>query len=217
MEFNFYTFLVVLAIVGVAVPVDLKTRRIPNGLTVPAFVCGVVFHVIRGGWAGLGFSLGGFATGFGILLVLWLIGGGGGGDVKLMGGHWGVVGCTNDAGHFCRQRSLCTDMYVGGHRVVPLLAPGTAGDERRPIGRGGQGDGVEANHSLRGACRDDRGERVPVFYPVSIKIFNVKTQYRNDCVVVLCHFVRIGGNVRGSPISGRPSSNVGIPTCRSKS
>jgi prepilin peptidase CpaA len=35
-------------------------------------------------------SLGGFATGFGILLVLWLIGGGGGGDVKLMGalGAW---------------------------------------------------------------------------------------------------------------------------------
>jgi prepilin peptidase CpaA len=34
--------------------------------------------------------LGGFATGFGLLLLLWVIGGGGGGDVKLMGavGAW---------------------------------------------------------------------------------------------------------------------------------
>ncbi|MCA9135253.1 MAG: prepilin peptidase, partial [Planctomycetales bacterium] len=40
--------------------------------------------------SGLGMALGGFATGFGILLLLWLIGGGGGGDVKLMGavGVW---------------------------------------------------------------------------------------------------------------------------------
>jgi prepilin peptidase CpaA len=73
-----------------AAALDLRTRRLPNWLTVPAFAAGLVFHTATGGWAGLGLSLGGFATGFGILLVLWLIGGGGGGDVKLMGalGAW---------------------------------------------------------------------------------------------------------------------------------
>jgi prepilin peptidase CpaA len=69
---------------------DLWTRKLPNWLTVPAFALGLVAHTAAGGLAGLGFSLLGFAVGFGVLFVLWLIGGGGGGDVKLMGalGAW---------------------------------------------------------------------------------------------------------------------------------
>jgi prepilin peptidase CpaA len=69
---------------------DVRTRRLPNWLTVSACAAGLVFQVSRGGFAGLGTALGGFAVGFGILFVLWLIGGGGGGDVKLMGalGVW---------------------------------------------------------------------------------------------------------------------------------
>ncbi|MDZ7619430.1 MAG: A24 family peptidase [Patescibacteria group bacterium] len=78
------------AFVAVAAVSDLRTRRLPNWLTVPAFAAGLVAHSVMNGFAGLGFALLGFATGFGILLVLWLIGGGGGGDVKLMGalGAW---------------------------------------------------------------------------------------------------------------------------------
>ena len=69
---------------------DLKTRRLPNWLNVSALVAAIVVHTAMNGLTGLGFSLLGFATGFGILFVLWLIGGGGGGDVKLMGavGAW---------------------------------------------------------------------------------------------------------------------------------
>lgn len=74
----------------VAAVLDLRTRRIPNWFTVPVFAGGVIFHVVTGGWVGLWTALAGFATGFGILLLLWLMGGGGGGDVKLMGavGAW---------------------------------------------------------------------------------------------------------------------------------
>lgn len=81
--------------VSVAFAFDLKSRRIPNWLTVSALVAALVFHTSLSGFAGLGFALGGFAVGFGILFVLWLIGGGGGGDVKLMAavGAWaGYVG-----------------------------------------------------------------------------------------------------------------------------
>lgn len=77
---------------------DLRTNRLPNSLTVTAFLAALVFHFVAGavdgGMRGIGegllTALGGFATGFGILFVLWLIGGGGGGDVKLMGalGAW---------------------------------------------------------------------------------------------------------------------------------
>lgn len=82
----------------VAAVCDFRTKRLPNWLTVPGFVAALVFHAVRGaldgGWGGAGSALltalGGFAVGFGILFVLWIIGGGGAGDVKLMGalGAW---------------------------------------------------------------------------------------------------------------------------------
>ena len=69
---------------------DQRSRKVPNWLTVPALGIALLVHTAANGLAGLGFSLLGFATGFGLLFVLWMIGGGGGGDVKLMGalGAW---------------------------------------------------------------------------------------------------------------------------------
>ena len=88
----------VVAFTIVAAICDWRLQRLPNWLTVPALVAALIYQAcagaLAGGWAGLGWqlavALGGFATGFGILFVLWLIGGGGGGDVKLMGalGAW---------------------------------------------------------------------------------------------------------------------------------
>jgi len=75
---------------------DWRTRKLPNWLTVPALLVALLMHTAVNGFAGLGFSLLGSATGFGFLLVLWLTGGGGGGDVKLMGalGAWMGAGLT---------------------------------------------------------------------------------------------------------------------------
>jgi len=77
---------------------DWRTKKLPNVLTVTAFVCALLFHLVYGltqdGLRGAGqqlvFALAGFGTGFGILLVMWLMGSGGGGDVKYMGalGAW---------------------------------------------------------------------------------------------------------------------------------
>lgn len=82
---------------------DTRWKKLPNALTVPAFGLAIAFHLAigasDGGWRGalgnwrqegLVFALAGFGVGFGILFVLWLIGGGGGGDVKMMGalGAW---------------------------------------------------------------------------------------------------------------------------------
>lgn len=75
----------VAAFTGTAAITDLRTRRIPNWLTLTAFILGVSFQIWRGGWAGLGTAGLAFLVGFGLFFVLWLIGGGGGGDVKLMG------------------------------------------------------------------------------------------------------------------------------------
>lgn len=85
---------------GVAAVTDARTYRLPNKLTVPAFFAGLFFNLVRGylegsalgNWrdGGLIYALAGFATGFAIFWVLWMIGGGGGGDVKFMGalGAW---------------------------------------------------------------------------------------------------------------------------------
>jgi len=64
---------------------DLRYRRIPNALTLPVFLAGWVYQGAFHGWSGLGQGALGFALGFGMLFILWMIGGGGGGDVKLMG------------------------------------------------------------------------------------------------------------------------------------
>jgi prepilin peptidase CpaA len=70
---------------AVAAAWDLRERRIPNRLTLPVFFAGWIYQVAFHGWAGLADAAAGFGVGFGILFVLWFIGGGGGGDVKLMG------------------------------------------------------------------------------------------------------------------------------------
>jgi prepilin peptidase CpaA len=95
----------VVAFTATAAVCDARFKKLPNLLTVPAFASAVLFHVVSGAVAGGAaeslrqflFAMGGFATGFGILLVMWMIGSGGGGDVKFMGalgawlGTWATV------------------------------------------------------------------------------------------------------------------------------
>ncbi len=70
---------------------DARFKKIPNKLTLPFFGMGLlyqlVFHGLGEGVArpGLIGATAAFAAGFGMMWVLWMIGGGGGGDVKLMG------------------------------------------------------------------------------------------------------------------------------------
>lgn len=64
---------------------DWRSCRIPNALTVPAFVAGLVYQIVFHGWSGLSDAGLAFAVGFGTFFILWMVGGGGGGDVKLMG------------------------------------------------------------------------------------------------------------------------------------
>jgi prepilin peptidase CpaA len=69
---------------------DIRIKRIPNKLTIPVFGLGLVYQVAFNQVDGLLAAAAGFAAGFGLLFVLWMIGSGGGGDVKLMGalGVW---------------------------------------------------------------------------------------------------------------------------------
>jgi prepilin peptidase CpaA len=71
---------------------DLRTRRIPNRLTVPALLTGVAVNVWLSGWHGLAMSLEGAGIGLGLLLPVVLLRGLGAGDWKLMGALGAMVG-----------------------------------------------------------------------------------------------------------------------------
>jgi prepilin peptidase CpaA len=64
---------------------DCRTHRVPNWLTVPMFLAGWGFQWWFAGWDGMAEGALAFGLGFGTLFLLWLMGSGGGGDVKLMG------------------------------------------------------------------------------------------------------------------------------------
>jgi prepilin peptidase CpaA len=69
--------------VVVATVTDLRSRKIPNWLTLPFLLAGLVVSVWTGGLHGLEKSLAGLAVGVAFFAVLCLMGGMGMGDVKL--------------------------------------------------------------------------------------------------------------------------------------
>lgn len=85
-EFSEAVMIVCVALfTAVTAVTDLRTHRIPNKLTLPVFVLGLLYQLGFHGLDGLLDASKAFGMGFGTLFVLWLVGGGGGGDAKLMG------------------------------------------------------------------------------------------------------------------------------------
>ena len=81
-----------LALTFVAAWTDLRTRRIPNWLTVTAMVAGVAANSMLMGWHGTKLALEGAGLGLGLLLPVVLMRGLGAGDWKLMGAAGAILG-----------------------------------------------------------------------------------------------------------------------------
>lgn len=75
---------ILIFVLMICVITDLKSRKIYNNVIFPALMIGVFSHIIASGWGGLFFSLKGFFLGLGLLLIPYLLGGMGAGDVKLL-------------------------------------------------------------------------------------------------------------------------------------
>jgi prepilin peptidase CpaA len=101
---------------GAAIIEDLAARRISNWIPIAAFVSGVAYHSASRGWQGAGSALGGAVGGFLVFLVFYILGGMGGGDVKLMGGFGAVLGLGR-----LLQGALFTALFGG------LIALGVVG------------------------------------------------------------------------------------------
>lgn len=111
-----FAWLFVLGLIGltsVAAWVDTRKAIVPNRLTVATLLAGLAANLIRGAWNvqvghpswvlpadglffggldGLLFALAGFAFGFALLFVFWVLGLCGGGDVKLFAAAGGWLG-----------------------------------------------------------------------------------------------------------------------------
>jgi prepilin peptidase CpaA len=80
-------------LVGLAASIDdLARRHIANWIPAAALAGGFGWQIGQGGWQGALAALGGTIVGFAVFLVFYLLGGMGGGDVKLMAGFGALLG-----------------------------------------------------------------------------------------------------------------------------
>lgn len=71
---------------------DLRSRRIPNTLTLPLAAVALLAHTVTGGWTGFLFSFEGLLLGLALLIIPFAMGWMGGGDVKLLAAVGAVLG-----------------------------------------------------------------------------------------------------------------------------
>jgi prepilin peptidase CpaA len=83
---------IALAIGLIASAEDLWRRNISNWIPVAALSAGLVWQVSQKGWVGLWSAGAGCLGGFAVFLIFYLLGGMGGGDVKLMAGFGALIG-----------------------------------------------------------------------------------------------------------------------------
>jgi prepilin peptidase CpaA len=98
---------------------DVKSRRIPNFVTMPAFLFGVALHLALGGWRQLLSSLAAGLICAAIFLVFYIAGGMGAGDVKLIL----AVGCIAGLSHVAYLLVL-TALSGGVMAIVWAVARG---------------------------------------------------------------------------------------------
>ena len=84
--------LILLAVLVTAAMTDLRSFKIPNWLTMPAMVAGLLSHALINGFPGVLFSLKGLGLGLALFLILYLMGGMGAGDVKLLAAVGSYIG-----------------------------------------------------------------------------------------------------------------------------
>jgi prepilin peptidase CpaA len=100
----------------VAAWIDGKQLKVPNWITFPMVLSGLVYGACSGGWNGFVESLYGMTVGLACLLPLYSVGGMGAGDVKLMAGMGAWVGAA------LTWYAFCVSVIVGAIMAICMVA-----------------------------------------------------------------------------------------------
>lgn len=84
--------ILLLMVVLTAAFTDIRTRKIPNWLTLSGVLAGLVLNTVLGGWSGLALSAEGLLLAFVAYFLLYALRAMGAGDVKLMAAVGAIVG-----------------------------------------------------------------------------------------------------------------------------
>jgi prepilin peptidase CpaA len=125
---------VCVVVAGAALCTDLRSRRIPNGLTVTAAVSALCYRALCCGFVeGVPFAVKGCMVGLGLFIIPFILGGMGGGDVKLFGavGAWMGAEAVVCIGLFAAvtggAMAFCILIRRGGFRRFYCVPGVTAG------------------------------------------------------------------------------------------
>ncbi|GIO14241.1 hypothetical protein J19TS2_37960 [Cohnella xylanilytica] len=113
---NAYVWAAVTALLGIALWTDIRKREIPNVLTAAFAVGGLVYNGAASGLAGLGQAALGAAAGMLPLLVMYMLRGIGGGDVKWFAAFGAWSGAAS-----AWQLVVYSILCAGGIAVMLLL------------------------------------------------------------------------------------------------
>jgi len=115
--------IVVLVAALIAAVTDVWKFKVYNTLTLPLLVSGLIYHTIIGGSQGLASSVTGLLCGFAILFFLYLLGGMGAGDVKLMAAIGAWMGMPLTYYIF-----VASSLAAGVYAIILLVMSRTLGD-----------------------------------------------------------------------------------------
>lgn len=112
--------LAIFIVVAICLYTDVRYRKIYNVVLFPAFLLAILYGITHSGVAGLLFCIKGATLGLALLLIPFLLGGMGAGDVKLLA----VIGAWQGP-EFIWFCFLCTALAGGIFGVIQLLRKGT--------------------------------------------------------------------------------------------
>ena len=110
-----WTVWLVTVVLIVAAVIDGFELKVPNWVTFPFILSGWAYSAYCCGWEGLGWSLAGTMVGLLLLTPLFLVGGMGAGDVKLLAGVGAWVWCG------VTFHAFCVTAVVGGVLALGMV------------------------------------------------------------------------------------------------
>jgi len=113
---DYFLIILLLSTLSISAIIDFRAQKIPNLITFPTVIISLLYHFFTHGVDGLIFSTLGLVTGIGLLIVPYMLGGMGAGDVKLMGAVGAILGSKSVFVAF-----LLTALVGGIYALITIL------------------------------------------------------------------------------------------------